>query len=81
MRRTTDVLRTGDIGWVDDAGFLHIEDRKSLLIIRGGANVYPAEVERVIMELPGVGACAVVGLPDARLGQRVAAVVQPRARR
>ena len=69
-------LRTGDIGWLDDAGYLHIEDRKSLLIIRGGANVYPAEVERVLMTLPGVGACAVVGLPDARLGQRVAVVVQ-----
>jgi len=69
-------LRTGDVGWLDDAGFLHIADRKSLLIIRGGANVYPAEVERVLMDLPGVGACAVVGLPDARLGQRVAVVVQ-----
>jgi long-chain acyl-CoA synthetase len=69
-------LRTGDIGWIDDAGYLHIADRKSLLIIRGGANVYPAEVERVLMALPDVAACAVVGLPDARLGQRVAAVVQ-----
>ncbi len=69
-------LRTGDLGWVDDAGYLHIEDRKSLLIIRGGANVYPAEVERVLMALPGVGASAVVGLPDPRLGQRVAVVIQ-----
>jgi O-succinylbenzoic acid--CoA ligase len=70
-------LRTGDIGWLDGAGYLHIADRKSLLIIRGGANVYPAEVERVVMELPEVGACAVVGVPDERLGQRVAMVVQP----
>jgi long-chain acyl-CoA synthetase len=69
-------LRTGDIGWVDVEGYLHIEDRKSLLIIRGGANVYPAEVERVVMALPDIGACAVIGLPDERLGQRVAAVVQ-----
>jgi O-succinylbenzoic acid--CoA ligase len=69
-------LRTGDLGWVDDAGYLHVEDRKSLLIIRGGANVYPAEVERVLMALPGVGASAVVGLPDPRLGQRVAVVIQ-----
>jgi acyl-CoA synthetase (AMP-forming)/AMP-acid ligase II len=74
-------LRTGDLGWIDDAGYLHITDRKSLLIIRGGANVYPAEVERVLMALPGVGACAVVGLPDPRLGQRVAAVVQRAADR
>jgi acyl-CoA synthetase (AMP-forming)/AMP-acid ligase II len=69
-------LHTGDIGWLDAAGYLHIADRKSLLIIRGGANVYPAEVERVLMDLPGVGACAVVGLSDARLGQRVGVVVQ-----
>jgi long-chain acyl-CoA synthetase len=74
-------LRTGDLGWIDDAGYLHVTDRKSLLIIRGGANVYPAEVERVLMALPGVGACAVVGLPDPRLGQRVAAVVQRAADR
>jgi acyl-CoA synthetase (AMP-forming)/AMP-acid ligase II len=69
-------LHTGDVGWLDDDGYLHIADRKSLLIIRGGANVYPAEVERVLMDLAGVGACAVVGLPDERLGQRVAVVVQ-----
>jgi len=70
-------LHTGDLGWLDDDGYLHIADRKSLLILRGGANVYPAEVERVVMELPDVGACAVIGLPDERLGQRVAIVVQP----
>jgi long-chain acyl-CoA synthetase len=69
-------LRTGDIGWVDDAGYLHIEDRKSLLVNRGGANVSPAEVERVVGALPGVTACAVLGLPDERLGQRVVAVVR-----
>ena len=71
-------LHTGDIGRIDDAGYLHIEDRKSLLVIRGGANVFPAEVERAIATVPGVAACAVLGLPDPRLGQRVAAVVQAR---
>ncbi len=52
-----------------------ITDRKGDLILRGGANVYPAEVERVLHEEPRVAACAVVGLPDERLGERVAAAV------
>ena len=56
------VLHTGDLGFIDDDGYLHIRDRKSLVIIRGGANVYPAEVERVVHELDGVVACAVVGV-------------------
>jgi long-chain acyl-CoA synthetase len=69
-------LHTGDVGFLDDDGNLHIRDRKSLVIIRGGANVYPAEVERVLLEAPGVAACAVVGVPDERLGERVMAVVE-----
>ena len=70
------VLHTGDIGTIDDAGFVHIRDRKNLLILRGGANVYPAEVERVVNAGPGVAASAVLGVPDERLGQRVVAVVE-----
>jgi acyl-CoA synthetase (AMP-forming)/AMP-acid ligase II len=70
------VLHTGDIGELDADGFLHVRDRKSLVIIRGGANVYPAEVERVLGEAPGVEACAVLGIPDERLGERVVAVVE-----
>ncbi len=70
-------LCTGDLGFLDRAGYLHVRDRKSQLIIRGGANVYPAEVERVLQEAPGVGACAVIGVPDERLGERVVAVVEP----
>src|SRR5262245_4435627 len=70
------VLHTGDLGFVDDEGYLHINDRKSLVIIRGGANVYPAEVERVLHELDGVVACAVVGITDERLGERVMAAVE-----
>jgi long-chain acyl-CoA synthetase len=69
-------LHTGDLGFLDDDGYLHLRDRKSLVIIRGGANVYPAEVERVLLEAPGVRACAVLGLPDERLGERVMAVVE-----
>ncbi|MGH9085028.1 MAG: class I adenylate-forming enzyme family protein [Acidimicrobiales bacterium] len=69
-------LHTGDLGYLDEEGFLHLRDRKSLLIIRGGANVYPAEVERVLLTAPGVAACAVLGVPDERLGERVVAVVE-----
>ena len=70
-------LHTGDLGFLDGTGNLHVRDRKSLVIIRGGANVYPAEVERVLHEADGVAACAVVGVPDARLGERVVALVEP----
>ena len=69
-------LHTGDLGDLGEDGFLRIRDRKSLLILRGGANVYPAEVERVLLEAPGVAACAVLGVPDERLGERVVAVVE-----
>ncbi|HZT67845.1 MAG TPA: AMP-binding protein [Acidimicrobiales bacterium] len=70
------VLHTGDVGFLDEGGFLFVRDRKNQVIIRGGANVYPAEVERVIQAAPGVAACAVVGVPDERLGERVAAAVE-----
>jgi long-chain acyl-CoA synthetase len=70
------VLRTGDLGRVSEAGAVFVTDRKKLVIVRGGANVYPAEVERVIAAYPGVRACAVLGTPDERLGARVAAMVQ-----
>jgi acyl-CoA synthetase (AMP-forming)/AMP-acid ligase II len=70
-------LHTGDLGFLDDEGWLHVRDRMSLLIIRGGANVYPAEVERVLGDAPGVAATAVLGVPDERLGERVVAAVEP----
>jgi acyl-CoA synthetase (AMP-forming)/AMP-acid ligase II len=72
------MLHTGDVGFVDDDGFVHVRDRKSLLIIRGGGNVYPAEIERVLQEMPEIEASAVVGVPDERLGERVVAAVQLR---
>ncbi|WP_176489006.1 class I adenylate-forming enzyme family protein [Rhizorhabdus dicambivorans] len=70
-------LLTGDVGRLDEEGRLYILDRRNDMIIRGGANIYPAEVERTMEEHPHVAAAAVVGLPDDRLGQVVAAVVQP----
>jgi acyl-CoA synthetase (AMP-forming)/AMP-acid ligase II len=70
------ILHTGDLGDLDADGFLHLRDRKSLVIIRGGANVYPAEVERVVHDVEGVAACAVMGAPDERLGERVVAAVE-----
>src|SRR6202020_687975 len=69
------LLHTGDVGFVDPEGYLHVQDRHQSLILRGGANVYPAEVERIINEFPGIAASCVVGVPDDRLGSRVAAVI------
>ncbi|HUN30719.1 MAG TPA: class I adenylate-forming enzyme family protein [Trebonia sp.] len=67
---------TGDIGTVSADGWLTVTDRKKLIIVRGGANVYPAEVERVIRRHPVVAEVAVFGVPDERLGEKVAALVQ-----
>jgi len=71
------VLHTGDIGYLDEEGRLFVRDRRNALILRGGANVYPAEVERVLLDAPGVQGASVVGVPDERLGQRVAAAIEP----
>lgn len=71
-----DIVMTGDIGRVDD-GWLTMADRKKLMIVRGGANVSPAEIESVLLEHPAVSAVVVFGLPDDRLGERVAALVVP----
>lgn len=73
------ILHTGDIGRLSPDGDLFVTDRKNDLILRGGANVYPAEVERVLGDAAGVAGCSVLGLPDDRLGERVVAVVEPAA--
>jgi len=72
---THDWLMTGDIGFMDAQGYLYIIQRRSDLIISGGENVYPAEVEAVIEQHPAVRAVAVVGLPHPEWGQQVAAAV------
>jgi fatty-acyl-CoA synthase len=71
-------LRTGDLGSLDEAGYLRIAGRCRDVIIRGGENIYPAEVEDALLEHPDVGLAAVVGVPDERWGQQVAAAVLPR---
>jgi len=67
------VLHTGDLGFLDEHGQLVIRGRRTEMILRGGANVYPAEVERVLLDHPGLREVAVLGLPDERLGEVVAA--------
>ncbi|MEY2927362.1 MAG: hypothetical protein RL367_1839 [Pseudomonadota bacterium] len=69
-------LHTGDIGHLDGEGFLHITDRKKDMIISGGFNVYPSEVEQVIWSHPSVLDCAVIGVPDEKWGEAVIAVVE-----
>ena len=70
-------LRTGDIGHLDEDGFVYVDDRIKDMVIRGGENVYCAEVEAAIYEHPSVHEAAVFGLPDPRLGEVVAAAVYP----
>jgi acyl-CoA synthetase (AMP-forming)/AMP-acid ligase II len=76
-RADAHAVMTGDVGWVDAGGWLTMVDRKKLMIVRGGANVSPAEVEGVLLQHPSVAAAVVFGLPDDRLGERVAALVLP----
>jgi acyl-CoA synthetase (AMP-forming)/AMP-acid ligase II len=71
-------FRTGDIGVFDDRGYLKIVGRKKEMIIRGGANIYPREIEEVLFKHPKILDVAVIGVPDPRLGERACACIVPR---
>jgi long-chain acyl-CoA synthetase len=71
------LITPGDVGYFDPDGFLYLCDRKNDMIISGGANIYPAEIEAELHKLPGVADCAVFGVPDEEFGESVMAVVQP----
>ena len=72
-------LHTGDIGYMDDDGFFYLVDRKNDMLISGGYNVYPREVEDVLLSCEGVVEAAVIGLPDEKWGDRVYAVISGRS--
>ncbi len=67
----------GDLGWVDEEGYLYIADRRVDMIVSGGANVYPAEVEAALHDHPALADLAVIGVPDEEWGRRVHAIIQP----
>jgi acyl-CoA synthetase (AMP-forming)/AMP-acid ligase II len=69
---------TGDLGRVDDDGYLYVVDRLKDVILRGGENVYAAEVQAVLYEHPDVSEAAIVGVPDAKYGEQIAAIVRLR---
>ena len=72
-------LRTGDLGYLDEAGYLYVASRRDDLIVSGGENVYPAEVEAVLLSHPAIEEAAVLGAPDERWGQVPVAFVKLRA--
>ncbi|MBV9663851.1 MAG: feruloyl-CoA synthetase, partial [Actinobacteria bacterium] len=67
----------GDLGWFDEDGFLYIADRRVDMIVTGGANVYPAEVESALIDHPDIADIVVVGLLDDEWGRRVHAIIEP----
>jgi long-chain acyl-CoA synthetase len=74
-----DAFTVGDVGHLDADGFLYITDRASDMVLRGGVNIYPAEIEAVLQHHPAVVDCAVFGVPDDRLGEELQALVELRS--
>ena len=72
-------VSVGDLGWLDGDGFLFITDRKKDMIISGGANVFPAEIEGVLMQAPFIHDVAVFGAPDPEFGEQIVAAIEPAA--
>lgn len=77
LLRHEDEMSVGDLGYLDAAGCLHLVGRENRMIVTSGKNVYPEEVERVLMTCPGVRAAAVLGVPDPRRGERLVAMIWP----
>jgi long-chain acyl-CoA synthetase len=77
VKGDTVYFTVGDVGYLDDAGYLFLCDRKIDMIISGGANIYPAEIENVLLTHPKVGDAAVFGVPNADWGEEVKAVIEP----
>jgi acyl-CoA synthetase (AMP-forming)/AMP-acid ligase II len=69
-------MHTGDAGYLDAEGFLYVSDRVKDMIISGGENIYPREIEDVLFQLPAVADAAVIGVPDEKWGETVKAVIQ-----
>lgn len=69
-------VTVGDMGWLDEDGYLFLSDRKNDMVISGGVNIYPAEIEAVLLGIPGVKDCAVFGIPDVEFGEQLCAYVQ-----
>jgi long-chain acyl-CoA synthetase len=72
-------VTSGDVGWLDEAGYLFLCDRKRDMVISGGVNIYPAEIEAVLIGCLGVKDCAVFGVPDGEFGEALMAVIEPQA--
>ena len=75
--RHGDFIATGDIGYLNEDGFLFISDRKTDMVISGGVNIYPAEVEQALIGMPGVSDCAVFGVPHPEFGEQLVAAIKP----
>ncbi len=74
--RHGDYVATGDVGYLDEDGFLYISDRKTDMVISGGVNIYPAEIEKVLVTLHDVRDCVVFGVPDKDFGEKLVAVIE-----
>jgi long-chain acyl-CoA synthetase len=72
-------ITSGDVGYIDADGYVFICDRKRDMVISGGVNIYPAEIEAVLHAIPGVHDCAVFGIPDDEFGEALMAVVEPQS--
>ena len=70
-------ITNGDMGYLDADGYLFLRDRRRDMVISGGVNIYPAEIEGLLITMPGVRDCAVFGIPDDEFGEALAAFVQP----